>query len=157
MKRLLLIVVLVAATALKVDAQNIRLGDRIPTIHVDSELGKGLELAPKEHVCLIFIHTESHPCHEAIREIQEIGEEITSRANVVLITTEARGCEKNISHLIEGFECSLAYDVDRKTFKSFGIQYVPCGVIYSTKRNRAEWFGSLQQLNAETLKRITDK
>lgn len=157
MKRYLLILAIAIATVFEVNAQSMRFGERIPNIDVDSELGNELELAQKEHVCLVFIHSESRPCLEAFSNIQLLGDVLTSAMDLVIITAEERGCERNFAYLLEGLEHTVAYDVDHRTFKAFGIQYVPCCVIYETKRNRTVWFGGIQQLNKETIKRIINK
>lgn len=154
MKRHLLILLMAFATAISAEAQSLRLGERIPSIDVDSELGKELELATKEHVCMVFIHSESRPYLEAFNSIQLIGDMLSSKMDLVILTAEERGCESSFKYMLEGIDHSIAYDVEHRTFQAFGVKYVPCCVIYETKRRRAEWFGGIQQLTIETINRI---
>lgn len=157
MKRLLLILALAVATVVNADAQSIRLGERIPKIDVDSPLGNELELSAKGYICLLFIHSESEPCHVAMRELANLSTNLAEEMEIVLITAEEQSCDDAIAALMGDVKYTLAYDLDHRTFKSFGINYVPFCVVYDTKHKRTEWFGAVQQLTASTLNRITDK
>lgn len=157
MKRLLAILALLVATAYEVDAQNIRLGERIPTIHVDSRFGRELELTYKDYVCLLFINTKSRPCIEVIESLEYISRDYSHEVELIFVTNEERGCEANIAHLARKINYTMAYDIELRTFKAFGVEYVPCAVIYSTRRNLAEWFGAARQLTTATLSNIIEQ
>lgn len=153
MRRILTILAVIMALAIEVDAQSIRLGDRIP----DIPLSKELDVAYKDYVCLTFINTESAPCLTAIESIVAIVKDHAPSMELVFVCNQAPGCEGDIAHLTEGIRHTMAYDSEARIFRAFGIEYVPYMVIYSTKRNRIEWFGSMRQLSANTIKQIINK
>lgn len=151
MKRIITILFIMCLCATYAEAQTIRLGERIPAINVDSELGRELELVTKQYVCLIFAHPESHPCIEALEQFDATMPDIDADMEVVVLLCEPRGSEAMLP-------CSnnytLAFDNNHRTFQAFNIDYVPFGVIYETHRSRTLWFGPIEQLNAQTLTRI---
>ena len=61
MKRLLAIATLFVMSVSYSLAQSVSLGIRVPDIHLDSELGKELEMATKDYVYLVFVHSDSSP------------------------------------------------------------------------------------------------
>lgn len=153
MRYILTILALVMAIAVDADAQSIRLGDRIP----DTQFGKELDVAYKEHVCLAFINTESAPCLSAVESIVNIIGAHSRSIELVFVCNQAPGCEKDIAHITEGIKHTMAYDSEARIFKAYGIEYVPYMVIYSTKRSRIEWFGSMRQLSEKTIEQIINK
>lgn len=158
MRRLLQIVAIAAMSmALAptlVCAQNIRLGERIPTIDVHSTMGTELNYIDKEYVCLIFIHSGSLPCVDALDSFEALADSVEERMAVVLITPEQRSSEQDIVARFIDNNTTVAFDKEHKTFKSFGINFVPFGVIYDTKQRRTRWFGSIQQLDESTIRAI---
>ena len=153
MRHILTILALVWVVAVEADAQNIRLGDRLPDIPLSNEL----DVAYKDYVCLTFINTESTPCLTAIENIVGIVKEHTPNMELVFVCNQSPGCEQDIAHLTEDIKHTMAYDSEGRIFKALGIEYVPYMVIYSTKRNRVEWFGSMRQLSESTIKQIIKK
>lgn len=153
MKRLLTIFALLVAVAVEVDAQSIRLGDRIPELQFDKDYG----LESKEYVCLTFIHTESAPCLTAIEGLTNVVSSHTATIELVFINGIKDGTMEDISHLTAGVDHTLIYDIDSRIFKAFGIEYVPYTIVYSSKRKRIEWFGPACQLTAQTLERVINK
>ena len=135
-------------------AQQIRLGHRIPDINVVSELGTEIKLIEKEYVCLIFVHTDSMPCISAIEHYQAISQDLSTRMATVLITSEERDEDVDVVARYVNSHTSVAFDDEYRTFQAFGVDFVPFGVIYDTKRRRALWFGSMLQLQREMLEDI---
>ena len=135
-------------------AQNIRLGDKIPDISVESVVGTELKLIEQEYTCLIFMHSKCEPCFKAIPDFYNVASTIADRLAIVLITHETREAESDIAKNFEGCYNTIAFDNKSNTHKAFGINFVPFGVIYKTKNRRIEWFGSLQQLNVNDLNNI---
>lgn len=152
MKRLLLILALIVAIAVEADAQSIRLGDRIP----DTQLSKEME-APREYACLAFINTDSAPCLTAIEGLCHTLATFSDSMALIFVCNQMSGCEEAIAHLVEEVPHTMVHDSDARIFKAFGIEYVPYTVIYSTKRNRVEWFGTVRQLTNDTIERIINK
>ena len=157
MKRIAIIVAIILAAVTNVEAQNLRLGEKVPTISVESELGRELNLGTKEYVCMIFIHSESTPCIEAFANMGNMRTTLLDNLDIVLITTEHRDIEAEIAQRIDTLGMTLAFDIDRKTFKSFGINYVPFCVIFDKRRGKVQWFGPVKQLNRNIILEITNK
>lgn len=132
-------------------AQQIRLGHRIPDINTASEFGTEIKLIEHEYVCLIFVHSESLPCINAIEHYREVSQPLSSRMATVLITPEERSDDTDIIVRYANDHTSVAFDDEHRTFKAFGVDFVPFGVIYDTKHRRVLWFGSILQLHHEML------
>lgn len=156
MKRIAIIVAIMLAVATNVEAQNLRLGEKVPAISLDSELGKELNLGTKEYVCMIFIHSESTPCIDAFANMGDVRTTLLENLDIVLVTAEQRDIESDITQRIDTLGMTLAFDTERKTFKSFGINYVPYCVIFDKRRGKAQWFGPVKQLNRDIILEITN-
>lgn len=154
MRHLLLTICALLTISSLCSAQNIRLGERLPDINVTSELGMQLDLITQKYVCLVFVHSESLPCITALEEFQGLCATYGDRMATVLITAEQRSDEQEVMSRFVNKNTSLVFDDNRRTFNAFGINYVPFGVIYETKRRKAVWFGSLRQLHAKELESI---
>ena len=147
LKHFFTIFILLCVATFDTKAQSIRLGERIPEIDVASIYGSKLEYADKDLMCMVFINSKSTPCIEAIRNLDTSLLEIM---NIVLVTSERIDHYDEILNRLDCRRFAIAHDVDGKTFKSFGINYVPYGVIYDTNRKRIEWFGPIQHLGGGT-------
>ncbi len=156
MKRIAIIVAMMLAAVTHVQAQNLRLGEKVPSINVDSKLGKELNLGTKEYVCMIFIHSESLPCIKAFADMGDMRTTLLDNLDIVLVTTEQRDIEADIAQRIDTLGMTLAFDTERKTFKAFGINYVPFCVIFDKRRSKAQWFGPVNQLNRDIILEITN-
>lgn len=157
MKRLFVIATMLLLMVMRAEAQNIRLGERIPTIDVHSSMGTALDLIDKEFVCLVFIHSNSLPCIEALDTFRSTTNKVADKMAIVLLTAEQRSAEQDIVARFVDSNTTVAFDKEHKTFNAFGIHYVPFGVIYDTKRRHTQWLGSIQQLDEQTLTYITHK
>lgn len=155
MKRIAIIIAIIITAMTSAEAQNIRLGEKIPDISVVSELGSELKLGKKEHVCMIFVHSQSVPCVIALTEMEDIRDTLIENFDVVLITSEQSDIEAEIMERLNTKGMTIAYDNDRETFKSFGINYVPFAVIFDKRRCRVQWFGPIRHLDNESILRIT--
>ncbi len=134
-------------------AQQIRLGHRIPDIKIVSEHGEDLKFINKEYVCLVFVHSESHPCMDALAHLRSISNHLNERMATVLISAEDSTKSEAWRDLVDD-NIYLTFDNNLHTFHAFGVNFVPFGVVYDTKRRRALWFGSLLQLQHEVLDEI---
>lgn len=137
-----------------VSAQNIRLGEKIPDISVESVLGEELRLIEQEYTCLIFMHSKCEPCIKALPEFHKIAAPLADNMAVVLLTNESRDMEQHLQQAFGAYVTSIAFDRNKHTYRAFGINFVPFGVIYHTKSHRIEWFGSIQQLGDNQLNTI---
>lgn len=154
MKRLLLSIIILLCIHLNAEAQTIRLGERMPDINVESEYGRSLEQIASNYVCLVFIHSESTTCMGATERLDAIFNAHSETIHTVLVTYEEPNEENSIRSRITLRNYSLAFDINQRTFRAFDIHYVPFGVIYDTQRYRVQWFGPIQQLNAQTINQI---
>lgn len=131
-------------------AQQIRLGHRIPDIKAVSGHGDNLKFNDKEYVCLVFAHSDSQPCIDALEHLHSISSYLGERMATLLISSEGIEERETWRGLINN-NIYLAFDNEFRTFRAFGVDFVPFAVVYETKRHRALWFGSLLQLQREVL------
>ncbi|MBQ2364021.1 MAG: hypothetical protein II288_00480 [Alistipes sp.] len=155
MRTLLSIFVVMLLWCGSAEAQNIRLGEKIPDIHVISDMGEKLELIDTECVCLIFVHAESKPSINAVHSFRGIAEALGDEISFVLLFYEEPS-PTSIENFYLTENTTIATDYEHRTFHNFEINYVPYAVIYEKRRDRALWFGSTQQLNQEMLKQIIE-
>lgn len=136
------------------EAQLLRLGERIPTIDVDSSAGSDLKLVEEKYTCIVFMHSESAPSINAIREFSAIATKHSERVALVLITAEQDGFEQEVLSSFTTNETIVAFDNNFRTFKNFAVHHIPFAVIYETRSRKAQWFGSLSQLDERSLRNI---
>lgn len=151
MKQLLLLILAFAMSVSVVGAQHLKLDERLPSIDVDSTVGSDLKLVDRAYTCIIFMHSESRPSVDAIREFSNMALSLRGHLAVVLITPEQDGFEQEVLNSFTSEDTILAFDNDYRTFKNFGVSHIPFAVVYETKSRRVKWFGSLMQLSAEQL------
>ncbi|MBR2429361.1 MAG: thioredoxin family protein [Alistipes sp.] len=154
MKRIIIIMTTALLWCASANAQNIRLGEKIPEISVESILGEQLRLIEQEYTCLIFMHSKCEPCATALPQFHKIASPISERLAVVLLTNESSDMEEELNQRFGSYVTSIAFDRNKHTYRAFGINFVPFGVIYHTKNRRIEWFGSIQQLDNAQLNAI---
>ena len=154
MRHLLLTILAVVVAIFTVEAQSLRLGERLPSIDVDSSVGSELKLIDKAYACIIFMHSESQPTLEAIKAFTELTTPWREKLAVVLITPEQDGFEQEVLSSFTTNDTIVAFDNNFSTFQSFKVQHIPFGVIYETRSRRVQWFGSLTQLGDKELKTI---
>lgn len=133
------------------EAQPLRLGERIPTIDVDSSVGSDLKLVEQKYTCIVFMHSESAPSLNAIRAYSAFASKHSERVALVLITAEQDGFEQDLLSSFATNETVVAFDNNFRTFKNFEVRHIPFAVIYETRSKKARWFGSLSQLDEASL------
>lgn len=151
MRHFFAILTTVLLSTLSADAQSLRLRERMPDVNVMSEYGSKLEYVERDMVCLIFVNSYCIPCIEAV---QKIDRTLLDKMNIILLTTESKEYHAEIVERIGAEDLAIAYDIDSKTHKAFGINYIPFAVVYSAKRKIVEWFGPVEQLGNDILERI---
>lgn len=154
MKKIMIIMAAILIWCGKTNAQNIRLGEKIPEISVESVLGDQLRMIKQEYTCLIFMHSKCEPCTKALPDFHKIASPLGDKLAVVLLTNESRDMEDHLQREFGSYVTSIAFDRNKHTYRAFGINFVPFGVIYNTKSRRIEWFGSIQQLDNKQLQTI---
>lgn len=154
MKHILAIILATVATILSVEAQPLRLGERLPSINVDSSVGSDLKLIDKAYACIIFMHSESEPTLQAIKSFTELATPWRENLAIVLITPEQEGFEQEVLSSFTTNDTIVAFDNNFSTFESFKVQHIPFGVVYETRSRRVQWSGSLTQLGERELRNI---
>ena len=157
MRHLIAILAIVMASTIGAQAQSMRLGESVPTISVSPSIDETLELYNRNYTCLIFAHSQSEPCIDALREFQATAEQIKRTCAIVIITSEAEIEEDAIVERLGIDDYILAFDNDNRTFKNFGISYVPFAVVYRNKNSRIEWFGPIHHLESKTIKNLSNR
>ena len=157
MRRLIAILAIVMASTIGAQAQSMRLGGSIPTVSVSPSIDELLELYNRDYTCLIFAHSESKPCIDALRAFEATANEIKRSCAIVIITGESEIYEDAIVERLGIGDYILAFDNDNRTFKNFGISYVPFAVVYRNKNSRIEWFGPVHHLESKTIKDLSKR
>lgn len=155
MKHLITIVAALLLFCTSAEAQRLRLGDRTPDIATSATLGTPIDDITHSYICMVFIHSESAPAVEAVERLRSelIGSD--DDIAIVLLTAELKTENNALLNSFVSHNTTVAFDNNHHTFRSFGIDYVPFGVIFDTKKERIEWFGSLQHLDREVVDNIT--
>ena len=157
MKKIVLTILAIVATIIVSEAQPLRLGGRLPDIDVDSSAGSELKLIDKAYACIIFMHSESQPTLEAIKNFTKLSEPWRETLAVILLTPEQDGFEQEVLSSFTTNDTIMAFDNNFSTFESFNVEHIPFGVIYETRTRRVQWFGSLIQLSTEDIQKIIKK
>lgn len=155
MRRFFAILTLMVATTVVAHAQSIRLGEPVPSLSLQSSIDEPLALYNRDYVCLIFAHSESEPCVDAIRDFAPTAEDISKQCAIVVITTESELDKDSIVERLGVEDYILAFDSQGRTFKAFGIHYVPFAVVYRTKNSRIEWFGPMHHIETSTFQKTS--
>lgn len=155
MRRFFAILTLMVATTVVAHAQSIRLGEPVPSLSLQSSIDEILALYNRDYVCLIFAHSESEPCVDAIRDFAPTAEDISKQCAIVVITTESELDKDSIVERLGVEDYILAFDSQGRTFKAFGIHYVPFAVVYRTKNSRIEWFGPMHHIETSTFQKTS--
>ena len=100
------------------------------------------------------MHSQCQPCITALPELHKLTSQYDDKLALVLLTSESKDKEKEIVATFGSYVSAIAFDNNRHTYRSFGINFVPFTVIYNTNSRRIEWFGSMQQLDAKILNSI---
>ena len=151
MKRLFAIILAIITLPLFAEAQNIIIGDKMPEVSVRKWLMDS-EPDEAEYSCLLFYHSQSHLCQEALSVIKQHVNTYGERLNLTIITKE--GYKNAGVSLTEHLRdrIGVAFDDAGKTFRHFGVKFIPFCVI--SRKNRVVWCGNASQLNSYTINKI---
>lgn len=157
MRRFFAILLFMVATTVGTQAQSIRLGEPVPSLSLQSSIDETLAIYNRDYVCLIFAHSESKPCVDALRNFAPTAEAISKQCAIVVITSESELDREVITERLGVEDYILAFDSQGRTFKAFGIHYVPFAVIYRTKNSHIEWFGPMHHIETSTFQRTSKR
>ena len=151
MKRTIFFTLVALVASLAVRAQEIVIGERVPDFRPTEWLGAQPSEDDRRATLLVFYHTESQPCVETLPHIDSLARAMKNeRVIVVAMEPKERIAPSLARYMSERFY--VAIDLSEKVFKSYGIRYVPFGVLVDPK-GRAQWIGNPKLATSESIKR----
>lgn len=152
--KLLYSIILALSLCMTAHAQNLAIGERTPAMHLKYRHWVNGHVPQEcEYTYIGFVHSASIPC---INEIEHVEKIIAGKENMRLLVLTQEPEERMSAWLgrladgRSGVACDCEY-----SFRSFGVNYAPFGVIIDSKR-RVLWFGNPKQLTEEYLLKLTD-
>ena len=110
------------------------------------------EPSAAEYSCILFYHSKSDLCRQTLATIKQHVKKQKGRLNLTIITKEDyhdAGVEMT-EHLKE--HIGVAFDDGGKTFKYFGVNFIPFCII--SHKKRVVWCGNGASLNSATIEKI---
>lgn len=151
MKRTILLTFIALVASLAVRAQEIVIGERVPDFRPTEWLGAAPSENDRRATLLVFYHTESQPCVEALPYVDSLARSMKNgRVIVVAMESKERIAPSLVRYMSERFY--VAIDRSERVFQSYGIRYVPFGVLVDPK-GRAQWIGNPTLATPESIKR----
>lgn len=151
MKRTIFLTLVALVASLAVRAQEIVIGERVPDFRPTEWLGAQPSEDDRRATLLVFYHTESLPCVETLPHIDSLARAMKNeRVIVVAMEPKERIAPSLARYMSERFY--VAIDLSERVFKSYGIRYVPFGVLVDPK-GRAQWIGNPKLATSESIKR----
>lgn len=151
MKRTIFLTLVALVASLAVRAQEIVIGERVPDFRPTEWLGAQPSEDDRRAILLVFYHTESQPCVETLPHIDSLARAMKNeRVIVVAMEPKERIAPSLARYMSERFY--VAIDLSERVFKSYGIRYVPFGVLVDPK-GRAQWIGNPKLATSESIKR----
>lgn len=149
MKKLWLITLALAAFAATASAQKIALGERVPEIKVTAWVLDSIPAAAP-YTYIEFFHTSNQSGTRSLDKLREISNKLDTKLRVIVVAQESAD---KIAALLTPYvskRIGVGFDTSGRIFLSFGVQYVPFGVLTDAK-NRALWMGNTLQLTPEII------
>ena len=152
MRRVLIALAFIFGSIVTAHSQNITTGKVVPDLKIKQWL---MDLRPDDadYTCVMFYHSESPQCHKYVSHIKSITKQASERINVIIITKEKYAdAGVTLTEHLGGNVC-VAFDDAGRSFRNFGIKFIPFCVIYNKKRI-AQWCGHAGGLTPEILEKI---
>lgn len=158
MKRFLLILLL-AAVAVNGYAQRIAYDERTPRIDFDRcRWYDDIIPAPPDSAGFVyigFIYSRSTTCLECCYGLRQSIDQRHRPLQVILVTREPENMVDPRIRECLGNHIGLIIDENGDIFRSFGVRYVPFGVITDDWQHRALWFGNPLTAERDIFKYLT--
>ena len=152
MKRLFLCIMLLLATYGEASCQNIIIGDRLPSDVRPRRWLMDMQPEDADFTCVLFYHSESRLCQDALNHIKTILTSYGAQINLVILTKERyEDAGATLTQHLDD-HVGIAFDEGGRIFRRIGVSFIPFCVICDKKRH-ALWCGNGATLTAE----ITDK
>ena len=148
----ILITISLALCCANATAQNIIIGEKVPEMRIKQWL---MDLQPEsaDFTCIVFHHSESPLCRQCLSKVKQLVKNFEQSINVVVVTKEAYNkAGTTLTEQLTGRTC-VAFDDNGRTFRYFGVKFIPFCVITNHKR-RALWCGNGNSLNETILQEI---
>ena len=153
MKRFVFTVIIMIFSAVTyANAENIVIGDKIPKLHLQAWL---MDIQPDQadFTCTLFYHSESELCRHCLKRIKRLIKDNAPYINLVIITKEeySKAGVSLTEHLADNI--GVAFDDRGRTFRYFGVKFIPFCVISNHKR-QAVWCGNGASLDQAIIDKI---
>lgn len=144
--------VLLLCSAVSASAQRVALEERVPKIK--SKLWhEGKEPKKADYTYIEFVHSKTIPSINTFLKIKRDNVYFNENLRAIIITqerpeqigAELRECASDY--------INIAFDVDGEIFRSFGVRYVPFGIIID-RRRKALWFGNPTTIDEDFFNKI---
>lgn len=143
---------LLLCSAVSASAQRVALEERVPKIkskfwYDDKEPAKA------DYTYIEFVHSKTIPSIRTFLKIKKDHAYFNENMRAIIITKESheqigaelRDCASDY--------VNIAFDADGEIFRSFGVRYVPFGIIIDHRR-KALWFGNPTTINEDFFNKI---
>ena len=151
MKRTIFLTLVALVASLAVRAQEIVIGERVPDFRPTEWLGAQPSEDDRRATLLVFYHTESQPCVETLPHIDSLARAMKNERVIVVAMEPKERIAPSLARYMSG-RFYVAIDLSERIFKSYGIRYVPFGVLVDPK-GRAQWIGNPKLATSESIKR----
>lgn len=151
-RRILYLLTLALVWCGELHAENVIIGEKVPQLSIDKWL-MDIQPSATEYTCVLFYHSESELCRKSLRRVKHMVMNNPSM-NLIIITKEKYG-DAGVA-LTEHLEdrVGVAFDDNGRTFRTFGVKFIPFCVIHN-KKGRTTWCGNALSLEEKTLEKIT--
>lgn len=131
-----------------VSAQKLVIGEKAPELKV-AEWLSGEPSTEGKALLIEFFHTSSKPSVARLETLDSLANRYSDRLNVAVVSKEAK---ERVEEILQPGSRAYypALDDAGRTFESFGVSFVPFGVLVD-KKGRVVWFGNPSSLDEETL------
>lgn len=152
MKRTILALAAALLTLAAANAENIVIGEKLPETRFRKWL---MDMQPDaaDYTCILFYHSESPLCRQCLQRIKGLVSKYGTKLNVIIVTKEdyATAGVTLTEHL--GDRIAVAFDDGGRTFRYFGVKFIPFCVVSDRKR-RAVWCGNGNTLTENVIENI---
>lgn len=141
MKKLLILTILCFGIQ-GAGAQDLVIGEKvdIKAVYLDASRPEG-----GKPIMLEFFVSRVPGAPERVKALDKLASDYSGRMSVVLVTREPQGAVES-TFKGKGYSFYVALDDNDRTFKDFGVRYVPYAVLLDSK-GRVAWFGNPSTLD----------
>lgn len=152
MKRIVLALAAALMTMAAATAENIVIGEKLPETRFRKWL---MDLQPDaaDYTCMLFYHSESPLCRRCLQHIKAMVSKYGTKLSVIIVTKEDYDTAGVTLTEYLGDRMAVAFDDGGRTFRYFGVKFIPFCVVSDRKR-RAVWCGNGITLTENVIENI---